>query len=258
MRIAARNWLADATAVTWDGGGVVTGDMEALRRPYVGEPVAFTGTWIAFSLGASRRIRCVALPSTVQGVGAGLPMVVTVTVRSGGAAGTIVGSFNISVPTQFPESILRLPVNAAIDLTGDYIRFDLADVYLGKAFIRRLWASDIVDMRIARVTPALLDNSGGERSDGGVFAGTERRRRRQLKIDLDAATVEDALIRLQTASAIDSVLKIAAGFGNVGELLAIDPFLGDWWQFHGWLAVRPVIDRVAGKINRATLVLREF
>lgn len=244
--------------MTWDSGGVVTGDMEALRRAYVGEPVAFTGTWIAFTLGAARRIRCVAVPSTTPAVGASLPITVTFTVRSGGAAGTIVGSGNVSVPPQFQESILRLPVNSSIDLTGDYIRFDFADVYLGKAFIRRLWASDFVDLRLAKATPGLLDNSGGDRSDGGVFAGTERRRRRQLKIDLEAATVEDALIRLQTTSSIDSVLKLAAGFGNVGELLAIDPDLGEWWRFHGWLASRPVIDRVAGKINRATLMLREF
>lgn len=257
MLIAARNWIAEASSVSWDTSGVVTGDIEALRRGYVGEPIAFTGAWIAFNLGASRRIRCVAAPGVVDNAGVGAA--IDFTVRSGGAGGTVVASSSVGIYFESRlQALQSLPVQQSLDVTGDYIRFDFLFFGSSRILIPRLWASDTLTLRRTKVTPSLLDNSSGERSDGGVFYGTERRRRRQLRIDVEAASSEDALIRLASTNAIDSVLKIAARFGNVGELLAIDPDLGQWWKFHGHFAARPSIDRVAGAINRASLVLREF
>lgn len=188
MHISFRNWLVGATVDVNTAGAVNAAGAVA---QFNGDPVGFkTPTGIlGFSLGASRRIRCLAFADCRGGGGT-----FRVRVRSGGAAGTIVKTWGLfSVQTSFAAYNTVGPYNvydtSSFDVTGDYVSIECTgrsnSVYPASSAdytqIGRIWVGDKLPMTMAETANMTeIDNTTIEQSGTGEEFFTEGRTRREI------------------------------------------------------------------------------
>lgn len=187
MDISFRNWLVGATVDTNTAGAVNAAGAVA---QFNGDPVGFkTPTGIlGFSLGASRRIRCLAFADCRGGGGT-----FRVRVRSGGAAGTIVKTWSPGVLTSLAAYNTAGPYNVyetvATDVTGDYVSIECLgrtnSVYPASSpdytQIGRIWVGDKLPMLMAETASMTeIDNTTIEQSGTGEEFFTEGRTRREI------------------------------------------------------------------------------
>lgn len=187
MNISFRNWLVGATidantANAVNAAGAIAqfnGDPVGIRQP--------TGI-LGFSLGASRRIRSLAVLDCRGGGGT-----FRIRVRSGGAAGTLLKTWSFGITSNAVSYATSAPYNVyestATDVTGDYVSIECLgrsnSVYPASSveytMIGRIWAGDYVPLDLAEIASYVeVDNTIIEESRTGEEFFTEMRSRRDI------------------------------------------------------------------------------
>lgn len=258
MYISSQNWICeDGCAVASDTLSCVGQDYQLL--PYNGVPVrlfAASGS-LAYDLAGVRDISAIGLMTVRYYRASGSNFSLSVQVRNGGAAGTIVfdDSFTFQNDTLF--DIYESQAVIIPKVQGDYVKLTYNGVSNKLLMINRIWVGTHTQLdNVNQYSHLIIDNTVVEMASTGAATFNERSINRVLNIS--SAEIHDNLAGEDAAENTDleSLFKALSRVGMNRELLILPSDGFD--AFHGRLSSVPTIKKSNGVIYTSNLQFKEF